>query len=103
SASMQTTEHGRTRFAQACDEIARRCGRASTDTRLMLIEATRRARVVTPLSADRVAFLRQLSALRAHDTGRNLQPALLLAQSVAHAHEGARIYVVTDAARTLQS
>jgi hypothetical protein len=97
SASMQTREGGRTRFAMACDEIARRCQRGGADTRCMLIEATRRARVIAPLTADRVGFMRALSTLRPHDTGRDLQPALLLAQSIAHAHEAARIYVVTDA------
>ncbi|MBM3465607.1 MAG: VWA domain-containing protein, partial [Armatimonadetes bacterium] len=96
SASMQAQEGGRTRFEAARERALKIVRAAPPGTRFMVVAATARAQVASPMSADRQATLDALTRLVALDTRTDLQPALILGLSTIRGHGDAQVFVLTD-------
>ena len=96
SASMQATEAGRPRFDLARERALSFCREAPPGTRFMLIRSTTRARVDTPLTADREEVRRALERATTADAATDLKPAMLVALAVCREYPDARVFLLTD-------
>jgi len=98
SASMKSREGGKTRFDRAREVALRMVQTMGQGEEMMLLLATSRTEVVTPLTSDRSLLRRRLRDLTPADTPTNLQDALRLALALAQSQPDSLIYLLSDGA-----
>lgn len=99
SASMNAREDGdRTRLDLARDEIGRLADALGRNDELMVIAFNARAAVACGFSASPPRIREALHSVRATDSATDIEPALLLARSIANTRAHPRIVLLSDGA-----
>jgi hypothetical protein len=108
SASMQATDVPGSRLASALAEAVSIVERTPRETEVMVIAAGRRARLVAPLTRDRMLLVERIQSIPPTDEAGDLADALALAATVAAASGGggaragarppAEVYLLSDGA-----
>lgn len=94
SAAMQADQGGHSRFELARKKALDLVKGAPSGTAFLVIAATRKARLVTPLTPDKTVVKEALLRLQPQDSGSDLYPALRLAASLSRQRSSASIYLI---------
>lgn len=96
SASMSSTDVGRSRFDEAKKLALRAADQIGRGDSMLVITAAAKTRVVSSFTSDKKALVSAISALKPKDTRANLREAIGLALSLVSKKRNPRIVIISD-------
>ena len=98
SASMQSTDVGKSRFDVAKQQAIKVIDGLSRGDEAMVVLATSQAEVLTTFTDDKTKLRNVIAAAKPADTGTNLRDAILVAAQAAQKKQEPHLYVLSDGA-----
>ena len=98
SASMQSTDTGKTRFSEAQNSALRLIEQMNTHDQMMIISASCSARVESTFTNNKGVLSRIIKTIRPYDCSTSMRDALVLASASLKNYRDGKIFLLSDGA-----